>query len=341
MNVRTNLTRFAMPLAAAVFALLSLCCTAWADDIDPRTVQRWKSGWRYPQAGWVVAHIEGESYERGLQHGNLLAQEIANYIQALAHYWGPEAPRQAWNHTRRLVNALFLRSFTPEQMLEMKGIADGAAAQGAKFEDHPIDLVDIVTINVANEIDTLDDALQASATGLESMSFTDAGDPHTILSSNKIRKRPLRCSAFAAIGPATKDGKLVFGHVTMYDLYPANFYNIWLDVKPKSGYHFIMQTTPGGMHSGMDYSINEAGLLLSETTLEQTSVAPNGRSLASRIREAQQYADSIEGVAEILSLNGNGLVTAEWLMADIRRNEIALLTLGTQKSVLHRSSRNE
>lgn len=327
---------------AVVFALLCMASgLATADAPDPRTVQRWKSGWRHPQSGWTVAHIEGEPYERGLQHGHLLADDISSYIQALAHYWGPEAPRQAWDQTRTLANALFLRSFTAEQMQEMKGIADGAAAEGAKFEGRAIDLVDIVTINAANEIDTLDDALQATPTGLEGMSYPAVGGYNTTLPAHKIRKRPLRCSAFAAIGPATKDGKLVFGHVTMYDLYPANFYNIWMDVKPKSGYHFIMQTTPGGMHSGMDYSINEAGLLLSETTLEQTRVAPAGVSLASRIRDAQQYADSIESAAEILTRNGNGLVTTEWIMADIRRNEIALLTLGTNKSVLHRSSRNE
>ena len=34
-------------------------------------------GYRYPQAGWIVLHIEGEPYERGYQHGRLLAPEIA------------------------------------------------------------------------------------------------------------------------------------------------------------------------------------------------------------------------------------------------------------------------
>src|SRR5206468_870020 len=75
------------------------------------------------------------------------------------------------------------------------------------------------------------------------------------------RPRPMRCNAFAATGPATKDGKIVFGHITMYDLYPANFYNIWIDVKPAKGHRFVMQSYPGGMHSGMDYSINEIALL--------------------------------------------------------------------------------
>lgn len=338
----SHLNVFMKTVIMAVFMLLYTATgIAAVDGPDLRTVQRWKSGWRYPQAGWTVVHIEGEPYERGLQHGHLLAAEIASYIKSLAEYWGPEAPRQAWVHTRTLANALFLHSFTTEQLQEMKGIADGAAAEGAKYEGRAIDLVDIVTLNAANEIDTLDDALQATPTGLEGMPTVPLADQSQILSAHPRKKRPLRCSAFAAIAPATKDGKLVFGHVTMYDLYPANSYNIWMDVKPSSGYRFSMQTTPGGMHSGMDYSVNEAGLLLSETTLEQTKMATTGVSLAARIRQAQQYADSIEKAAEILSRDGNGLTTTEWLLADIRRNEIALLTLGTTKSVLHRSSRNE
>ena len=36
----------------------------------------------------------------------------------------------------------------------------------------------------------------------------------------------MRCNAFAATGPATRDGGIVFGHMTMFSLYPANFYNI-------------------------------------------------------------------------------------------------------------------
>ncbi len=36
---------------------------------DPASVERFGAGYRYPQAGWVVLHIEGEPYERGVQHG--------------------------------------------------------------------------------------------------------------------------------------------------------------------------------------------------------------------------------------------------------------------------------
>ena len=33
---------------------------------DPVSVQRFGSGYRYPQAGWIVLHIEGEPYRARL-----------------------------------------------------------------------------------------------------------------------------------------------------------------------------------------------------------------------------------------------------------------------------------
>ncbi len=48
-----------------------------------------------------------------------------------------------------------------------------------------------------------------------------------------MQPKPERCSAFAATGPATADGKIVFGHITMYLLYATSFFNVWLDVKSR------------------------------------------------------------------------------------------------------------
>ncbi len=81
----------------------------------------------------------------------------------------------------------------------------------------------------------------------------------------------MHCSAFAANGRATRDGKIVFGHITMSGLYPSGFYNVWLDVKPARGHRVLMQTYPGGIQSGLDYYLNDAGLLVCETTLAQTA----------------------------------------------------------------------
>ena len=302
---------------------------------DPASVQRYGPAYRFPQAGWIVLHIEGKPYERGYQHGKLLAPEIAGYLRCFAAMLTPKAPAEGWNGTRRLANALFVRRFDKEFLEEMKGIADGASAAGARFDNRPIDLVDIVALNCWPEIETLDSALEATPNGLEGLRFTKP-QPRAM-----PKPRPDHCSAFAATGPATADGKIVFGHITMFSLYPANFYNVWIDLKPEKGHRILMCAYPGAMQSGMDYYMNDAGLLIAETTISQTRFDIKGMTEASRIRQAIQYADSIDDAVAILKKDNNGLYTNEWLLADINTNEIALFELGTHKSRLHRSSKKE
>jgi hypothetical protein len=302
---------------------------------DPASVQRYGKGYRYPQAGWIVLHIEGDPYERGYQHGRLLAPEIAEYIKVLATKRNKDNPASAWGQVRTLTDALFLRRFDKEYLEEMKGIADGAAAAGAKFEGRPLDLTDLAAVNADIEMEFLDSALEATATGLEGKVFKEPTDPKAKAPHEE------HCSAFAATGPATADGKIVFGHITMFNIAFVRFFNVWLDVKPTNGHRVLMQTYPGGIQSGMDYYLNDAGLLVTETTIAQTKFDPNGDALASRIRKTLQYADSIDSAIAILAKANNGLYTNEWLLGDIKTNEIAMFELGTHKSKLWRSSKDE
>lgn len=302
---------------------------------DPKSVQRFGPAYRYPQAGWIVLHIEGKPYDRGYQHGYLMASEIAGYLRCFAAMQSPTAPGDGWKNTRKLVNALFLRRYKPEYLEEMKGIAEGATAAGARFDDRPIDLVDIAGLNGWPEIETLDSALEALPTGLEGLR-SPKQQPRAMPDP-----KPMHCSAFAATGPATADGKIVFGHITMFGLYPSLFYNVWLDIKPEKGHRVLMQSYPAGIQSGMDYYLNDAGLLVCETTIAQTKFDIQGMTEASRVRECLQYADSIDQAVEILKQGNNGLYTNEWLLADIKTNEIAMFELGTDKTKLYRSSQKE
>jgi hypothetical protein len=127
----------------------------------------------------------------------------------------------------------------------------------------------------------------------------------------------------------------------MFGLYTSNYYNVWLDVQPSKGHRVLMQSYPAGIQSGMDYYMNDAGLLVCETTIAQTKFDVKGMALASRIRQALQYSDSIDQAVEILRNGNNGLYTNEWLLADTKTNEIAMFELGTQKTRLWRSSKNE
>lgn len=299
---------------------------------DPSSVQRYGPAYRCFQDGWIRVHIEGQPLERGRQHGHLLAPEILESIRVLALKYGPGKPQEGWERKRRLVRRLFLQGFDPEMRQEMKGIAEGAQEAGARLWHRALDEIDIATLNCVNELESLKDAPNVGPEDLEA--FQGKAPIHAV-------NRPRRCNAFAAVGPATRDGRIVFGHVTMWDLYPGRCYNVWMEVVPTTGHRFVMQTSPGGMHSGMDFSINDAGILMSETTLAQTCFIQQGIPLACRIRRAEQYADSIDAVVSMLGTKSNGLSTSEWILADTKANEIALFTLGGQKTCLHRSSKNQ
>ena len=98
-----------------------------------------------------------------------------------------------------------------------------------------------------------------------------------------------------------------------------------------------MQTFPGGIHSGADWYLNDAGLVVAETTVGQTPFNPNGTPQSNRIRKAIQYASSIEEVARIMKDKNNGLYSNDWLMADTKTDEGACFLLGTEKTKLWRT----
>lgn len=307
------------------------------DDYIPEAVavRRCGPAWRYPQDGWIVLHIEGTPYERGWQHGQLLAREIVDLIRVMAGVRSHKDPETAWLDYRRLVDALFLRKYAPEDLEEMKGIADGAAAAGAKYDKRRIDLIDIAIINSSAEIAFLDEGLEATPRGLEQKKFA-----RPQYATRKPRPRE-HCSAFVATGPATADGRPVLGHITMSSLGEVSHYNVWLDIVPVDGHRMVIQTSPGGIQSGLDYYINGAGLVIAETTIRQTKFDVDGQALASRIRRAVQYASTIDEAVAFLADRSNGLYTNQWLFADVNTGEIAMFELGTHRSQLWRSSRQE
>jgi CubicO group peptidase (beta-lactamase class C family) len=298
-------------------------------------VRRFGPAYRYDQHGWIVLHVEGDPYPRGYQYGQLLAPEIGTYIRALGNARSLKDPWAAWRGLRTLTNALFLRRYDAEYLEEMKGMADGAAAAGTTADGRPVDLLDMVVLNSSIEFEFLDYALEATPTGLEGKIFPKP-------SPEKLKRNsPSHCSAFAATGPATADGKVVFGHITMWTLFYARYFNVWVDIKPTRGHRLMFQTFPGGIMSGMDYYQNSAGMLLCETTIMQTQFDLTGWSLVSRVRKAMQYGSTIDYVVESLRKDNNGLYSNEWLIADTKTNEIAMFELGTHQNRLWRSSRDE
>src|SRR5437763_3332616 len=89
---------------------------------DPLSVRRHGPGYRYPQQGWTVLHIEGEPFDRGYQHGRLRAKEIEAHIAALSEQRAAKSPAEYWDLYRELVGGMYLHRFDREYLEEMKGI---------------------------------------------------------------------------------------------------------------------------------------------------------------------------------------------------------------------------
>jgi len=304
------------------------------DDWPAReAVETFGPAYRYPAAGWIYLHIEGQPYERGYQHGHLMAREIPEYLERCAATLGD---KDHWQDYRTSANALFLRGFDQEILEEMRGIADGASDAGARWQDRRVDLIDIVVANVTVELGELAPAVSTTPTGLEGRGFDKP--PYADRKRDSARDH---CSAFAATGPATPDGKMVIGHMTWWGLTLAEQTNVWLDIKPVSGHRMLIQSYPGGIESGTDWYQNDAGVVLTETTIDQTPFNIQGTPVAFRARLAIQYGGNIDEVVRYLGTRNNGLYTNEWIMGDAKTNEIAIYDLGTNHTRLWRSSKNE
>jgi len=301
----------------------------------PAAVTSYGPAYRYPVGGWVYVHIEGQPYERGYQHGHLMAKEIPQYMERCAAELDPKGKDKSWNLARTTATALFLHGFDQEILQEMKGIADGASDAGARWQGRAIDLTDIVVVNTTVELGELSSALTVTPSGLEGLRLAA---PNYVTRKGDARDH---CSAFAATGPATRDGRMVIGHTTWWPLTLAEQTNVMLDIKPASGHRILMQSYPGGIESGTDWYQNDAGIVLTETTINQSPFNIHGTPIAYRARRAIQYGGDIDKVVEYLSTKNNGLYTNEWLLGDAKTNEIALFELGTYKTRLYRSSKND
>lgn len=320
---------------------------AWFEDVSieevapagnwpaPQAVRTFGPAYRYPAAGWIYLHIEGKPYDRGYQHGYLMAKEIPEYLTRCAIDLAGKADKQSWDSYRTAANALFLRGFDRELLEEMRGIADGADAAGATFLGRKLDLVDIVLANTTVEMGELASAMPMTPTGIEDLRFEvpSYATRHDSLTDH--------CSAFAATGPATRDGKMVIGHVTWWSQTLAEQTNVLLDIKPETGHRMLIQSYPGGIESGTDWYQNDAGVVLTETTIRQTPFNIQGTPVAFRARRAIQYGGNIDEVIKELSTRNNGLYTNEWIIGDAKTNEIAMYELGTDHTKLWRSSKNE
>ncbi|HKF25636.1 MAG TPA: C45 family peptidase [Candidatus Acidoferrum sp.] len=274
--------------------------------------------WRQPpRQGWTVVHLSGSPRQVGYQHGYLLAREIADlkevFLLELTHDNGKD-----WTFFREAAKNVWWPQIEEEYRDEMQGIAEGVGARGGQ-----VDLWDIVVMNGAEEW---------------SYYVAQYDKVHKIASPSTVTA-PDHCSAFVATGSYTRDGKIVIAHNNWTGYMDGARWTMVFDVKPAKGYRFVMDGLPGLIHSGDDFGINSAGMVITETTITGFS----GYDFAGipefiRARRALQYSASIDDVARLFKQGNNGGYANDWLIADTRKNEIASLELGLKNVTLERKT---
>jgi hypothetical protein len=272
---------------------------------------RFRNAFRRPaQNGWVFVHLEGTPGEIGYQHGYLLAPEIAD-AHAAVKLTLTHSSRE-WSFFRDAAENVLWPHIEAEYRQELQGIASGLAARGVA-----LDLWDVVATNAWLEL-----------------------DPYYVNWADKRASRSTgeHCSAFVATGSYTRDGKPVIGHNNWTDYMTGARWNVIFDIVPEHGYHFIMDGMPGLIHSGDDFGINSAGIMIAETTITGFhGFDPNGIAEFARARKAMQYSGSIDDFARIMKEGNNGGYANNWLVADRNAGEITSLELGLKHVNLWRT----
>ena len=303
-TVRRRGLGFLVLTAALTGGLLS--CGAKA---DPRLA----GSWRGPETnGWIPVRLQGSPAQIGFQHGYLLAPEIADALAviklSLTH---DNAPRD-WGFFRTAAQTMLWPRIGEEYRQELKGLVEGLAAHGVTA-----DLADVVALNANLEL----------------------GDYARWLSRQKTPGKAERCSAFVATGRWTRDGKVVIAHNNWSGYLEGARWNIIFDIRPQEGHRILMDGFPGLIHSGDDFGMNSAGIVITETTIGSFhGFNPEGVPEFVRARRAMQYAASIDDFARVMEEGNNGGYANTWLVADVGRNEIARLELGLVNVTLERSS---
>lgn len=279
---------------------------------DRSEVTRYGNGYRFDSNGWTYVHIEGQPYDRGFQHGYLVAPELKEILRSLKYltYWNTG---MEWEFFVAAAENLFLSYIDQEFLDEMKGIADGAQAAGTNMSWQEV--------LAWNDYEELVDYWWPSQPEGE---FASVDYDH--------------CSAFIATGTATEDGKIVMAHNSWDDFAVGQFFSLILDIQPASGHRMFMQSAPGFIDSMTDYFVTDAGLMGTETTIGGFGkYNPNEVPEFVRVRKAMQYANTLDEFVEIMQKQNDGGYANSWLLGDLNSGEIMRFELGLKYTKIERT----
>jgi hypothetical protein len=298
-----------------VLSLILLMCVSWGQGRS--SSPGLKNAFRRPALnGWTFVHLEGTPSEIGLQHGALLATKIVD-MKNLVEFELKRSCEKNWEFFRTAAREIMWPRIEQQYREELQGIADGVAARGKK-----LDLWDIVAMNALAEWDYY---------------VRDYNKRHEISSPEGLGTAE-HCSAFAATGSYTKDGRVIIAHNNWTSYMEGVRWTIIFDIHPAQGYGILMDGPPGFISSADDFGINSAGIMITETTISGfQGFDTDGIPEFVRARKAMQYSASIDDFARHMKNGNNGGYANDWLIADRKTNEIARLELGLKNVTLERT----
>jgi Phospholipase B len=331
---RSSVTLFLRPLLAVLLLVAQFCAPldgnlvrAASPVAQPAPTPQLRDsiydtaegkGYRFDRGGWTYVHLEGSPHDVGYQHGVLLADEIVDSFAAARLEMTYKTQRN-WDFFRRTARQMLWPRLDPEYQAEIQGIADGLAAEKVK-----LDVDDIVALNAFQEladyyVPWLNDRAHSS------------GVPRIESSGH--------CSAFVATGSWTKDRQIVVAHSNWTSYMTGVHWRIIFDIVPQAGNRILMDGYPGVIASDDDFGVNSAGLMITETTIEDFhGWSTLGKAEFMRSRKAMQYANSIDEFAKIMLDGNNGGYANDWLLGDRKTGEIARFELGLQHSKIWRTT---
>ena len=281
--------------------------SAAAGASDPRL----KGAYRFEDGGWIYAHLEGTPEQVGFQHGYLLAAEITDALGAV-RLDSVYRTHRSWKFFRDTASSLLWPHIDEEYQKELTAIADGVNAHEAAA--HPLDVWDIVALNAFEEVPDY------------YVPLLDAKERRPV---PPLAAAPGNCSAFVATGSYTKDHRIVMAHNNWTSYWAGQRWRIIFDIVPAAGHRIFMDGFPGVITSDDDFGVNDAGIMVTETTITQFhGFDVNGKPEFARSRKAMQYAASIDDYVRIMLDGNNGGYANDWLIGDNNTGEIAQFELG-------------
>jgi hypothetical protein len=308
-----------------VFPYLRVAAGAEQPDSNSDSKTQSLTGYRFERGGWTYLHLEGTPAEIGFEHGQLLASEIADLVRVEQIETNHSTGRD-WPFYREAARTQLWPRIDEEYRQELKGIAKGVQSKGVK-----LDLWDIVALNGSIELPEYYVPWLNKQSKNKQKGSLDSATDRTI--------RPQgRCSAFIATGSYTRGGKIVIAHNNWTGYADGERWTMIFDIQPAHGHRILMDGAPGVITSQDDFGVNDAGLMITETTISQfTGWDSQGKPEFVRSRKALQYAASIDEYVALIKEGNNGGYANDWLIGDRKTGEIAYLELGLKNTPLWRS----